>query len=183
MKKKYYVAYGSNLNLRQMQVRCPAATLYGTSQLKNYELQFKGLPHGAYATIAPKKGSAVPVAVWEITPQDERALDRYEGYPNHYFKQNLSLRVDGKSIRAMVYIMDLRMQHGLPSTAYYRTVQEGYKDCGLDSSVLAEALSNSAKQYFDHEARYAYRQSLFELAEQETVEEADPFYEESGMRL
>ena len=63
---KLYVAYGSNLNLKQMAYRCPTATLVGTGVIDNYELQFKGMPTGAYATIAPCKGKSVPVAVWDI---------------------------------------------------------------------------------------------------------------------
>ena len=35
--------------------------------------------HGAFAIIAPKEGAFVPVAVWEISKQNEQALDRYEG--------------------------------------------------------------------------------------------------------
>lgn len=38
---KLYVAYGSNLNLKQMAYRCPTATLVGTGVIENYELQFK----------------------------------------------------------------------------------------------------------------------------------------------
>ena len=89
MSKRLYVAYGSNLNFRQMKDRCPTAKLYGTGTISNYELQFKGNSESAFATIAPKEGSSVPVAVWEIKPQDERSLDRYEGYPSHYFKQDV----------------------------------------------------------------------------------------------
>ena len=63
---KLYVAYGSNLNIKQMAYRCPTATLVGTGVIENYELQFKGMPTGAYATIAPCKGKSVPVAVWDI---------------------------------------------------------------------------------------------------------------------
>ena len=51
MKKNYYVAYGSNLNLRQMRYRCPTAKLCGTGQLKNYELQFKGLSNWNRGTL------------------------------------------------------------------------------------------------------------------------------------
>ena len=40
---KLYVAYGSNLNLKQMAYRCPTATLVGTGVIDNYELQFKGM--------------------------------------------------------------------------------------------------------------------------------------------
>ncbi|MGN1231560.1 MAG: gamma-glutamylcyclotransferase, partial [Anaerotignum sp.] len=28
--KKYYIAYGSNLNVRQMKFRCPTARIVGT---------------------------------------------------------------------------------------------------------------------------------------------------------
>lgn len=72
MSKRLYVAYGSNLNIRQMKYRCPGAKLYGTGVIDDYELQFKGQPYGAFATIAPKEGASVPVAVWEISEKMSR---------------------------------------------------------------------------------------------------------------
>ncbi len=50
MEKRYYIAYGSNLNIRQMRMRCPHATICGTARLSGWELLFKGqqdrlLPH------------------------------------------------------------------------------------------------------------------------------------------
>lgn len=96
MSKRLYVAYGSNLNIRQMKYRCPTAKLYGVGTIEDYELQFKGQPNGAFATIAPKEGASVPVAVWEIQPRDEQSLDRYEGYPSHYFKQDVPVQLDGE---------------------------------------------------------------------------------------
>jgi len=95
MSKRLYVAYGSNLNLEQMKYRCPTAKLYGTGEIKNYELQFKGRQDSAFATIAPKEGASVPAAVWEIQPRDELSLDRYEGYPSHYFKRDIPVQLDG----------------------------------------------------------------------------------------
>ena len=59
MSKRLYVAYGSNLNIRQMKYRCPTAKLYGVGTIEDYELQFKGQPNGAFATIAPKEGTSV----------------------------------------------------------------------------------------------------------------------------
>ena len=161
MKKRLYVAYGRNLNILQMKQRCPTAKLCGTGTVENYQLQFKGRPQSAFATISPKEGSSVPVAVWELQPRDERALDRYEGYPSHYFKQDIPVQLDGKEVVGMAYIMDLEMDHGLPSLAYYQTVQEGYEDCGLDVSVLERAVLDSAKPYFAEGIRQSYQQSLF----------------------
>ncbi len=58
---KLYIAYGSNLNLSQMKHRCPTARVIGTSELKDYELVFRGSGHNAVATVEPCKGSTVPV--------------------------------------------------------------------------------------------------------------------------
>ena len=200
MSKRLYVAYGSNLNIRQMKYRCPGAKLYGTGVIEDYELQFKGQPHGAFATIAPKEGASVPVAVWEISEKNEQALDRYEGYPSHYFKQNVPVQLDGEEVNAMVYIMNLKMGFGLPSPYYYGTVYEGYNDCGLDTDVLDQAVKDSAQNFYKSYSRRSQQQTLFDYAdygeeepedydEEEELEENDepeldesaPFYFSDGM--
>ena len=195
MSKRLYVAYGSNLNIRQMKYRCPTAKLYGTGTIEDYELQFKGHPNSAFATIAPKEGACVPVAVWEIQPDDEKALDRYEGYPSHYFKQNVPVQLDGEEVSAMVYIMNLKMRFGQPSPGYYQTVYEGYNDCELDTDVLDTPVKESAQKFYSEYARrHTREQSLFdvfgsdededdELSEEEEEFESDPFYFSDGMSL
>lgn len=146
MSGKLYIAYGSNLNLEQMKYRCPTAKFVGTGVLENYELQLKGSLHNAHATIAPKSGAAVPVGVWEIQSADELRLDRYEGYPSYYFKQELDIRMGDRTIRGMAYIMDQRMEFGNPSQRYYDTLFQGYLDCGLDVDVLNRAVDDSMNQ-------------------------------------
>lgn len=103
--KKYYIAYGSNLNVQQMKFRCPGAKVVGKSVIKNYELLYKGSKTGSYLTIEKKNGSVVPVAVWEVTADDEKRLDAYEGYPNFYYKKNMKITLaeTGKIINAFVY--------------------------------------------------------------------------------
>ena len=51
MKKKIYIAYGSNMDLEQMRYRCPNAKMKGTGVLENWRLMFKGSLTGSYATI------------------------------------------------------------------------------------------------------------------------------------
>jgi gamma-glutamylcyclotransferase (GGCT)/AIG2-like uncharacterized protein YtfP len=148
MGKKLYIAYGSNLNFRQMAMRCPTAKLFGMGNVEGYELQFKGQPNCAFATIAPKECGVVPVAVWEIQPTDEKSLDIYEGYPSHYFKQNIPVTIDGKEINAMVYIMNMSMEFGIPTQGYYNIVHEGYMHCGLDTEMLRQALEDSSQKYY-----------------------------------
>lgn len=101
-KQRLYIAYGSNLNLEQMAFRCPTAKVVGKSELKDYELLFRGGRRGAVATVEPKEGSTVPVLIWEIQNRDEASLDLYEGYPNLYGKQMLEVELDGKTVPAMV---------------------------------------------------------------------------------
>ena len=43
MKEKLYIAYGSNLNLNQMSMRCPEAMPVGTAMLDGWQLTFRGV--------------------------------------------------------------------------------------------------------------------------------------------
>ena len=85
MKTRYYLAYGSNLNIQQMKRRCSTARIIGTTEIQGYELLFKGSKSGAYLTIEQNPKGCVPAAVWETTAADEAALDRYEGFPSFYY--------------------------------------------------------------------------------------------------
>ena len=154
MRRKLYIAYGSNLNKEQMAWRCPTARYVGTGMVEGYELKFKGRPEGAYATIDPKKGGRVPVAIWELQPYDEFRLHQYEGYPNHYFTKNIPVKIGNHEVTGMVYIMNLRAQANLPSKHYYQTVEQGYKDCDLDTAYLEAAMKRT-------EAEMEERKSTF----------------------
>ena len=148
--KKYYLAYGSNLNVRQMALRCPTAKPVGSAVIKDYELLFKGSKTGAYLTIEPKSGAEVPVAVWSVELADEERLDVYEGFPAFYYKTEFDLPVNyfsGKKVvrKAFVYIMHEERPLGLPSGSYVRTCLEGYSHFGFDESILLAALENSRK--------------------------------------
>ena len=147
-KTKIYAAYGSNLNHAQMRERCPEAKYLGSATLKNQNLLFCGQPDHSFATIKTMAGKEVPIGLWEISARDERALDRYEGYPHFYHKTVLPAALDGEEVHAMVYIMDLAMPAGLPSVMYYDIVEKGYRDCGLDTAYLKEALKTSMERVY-----------------------------------
>ncbi len=141
---KIYAAYGSNLNLEQMRMRCPYARVLGTAELPGYRLLFRGGNGGAVATVEPKKGGSVPVLLWDITPRDEEALDRYEGWPNLYRKENVTVLHEGKLVAAMAYIMNPGRQLGRPGAGYFHTIKEGYASAGFDFGVLVKAVDDSA---------------------------------------
>ena len=160
--KRYYIAYGSNLNVRQMKFRCPTAKIVGTAVIGDYELLYKGSKTGSYLTVEKKSGVSVPVAVWEVTAEDEKALDRYEdehnldiyeGYPNFYYKKNMKIRLSetGKMIDAFVYIMHEERRFGIPTSAYVSTCKFGYTIFGFDFKYLDEAYEKSLKGVANNE--------------------------------
>ena len=142
-KEKLYIAYGSNLNLEQMSHRCPTAKVAGKSELKEYELLFRGGRRGAVATVEPKEGSFAPVLLWKIREADEAALDRYEGYPHFYDKQMMEVELNGKPVLAMIYVMTPGHQYGIPSDCYADTILEGYEAAGFDPQILKDAIANA----------------------------------------
>jgi gamma-glutamylcyclotransferase (GGCT)/AIG2-like uncharacterized protein YtfP len=145
MDKRLYIAYGSNLNITQMANRCPTAKVVGASEIKNWRLLFRGAHAGAVATVEPYKGGSVPVLVWELTPADEAALDRYEGWPFLYRKETVKVKLNGKTVKAMVYVMNEGRPLGQPSCYYYTTILEGYKDAGFDLDILRQATTDSVE--------------------------------------
>jgi gamma-glutamylcyclotransferase (GGCT)/AIG2-like uncharacterized protein YtfP len=135
--RRLYIAYGSNLNLRQMAYRCPTAKVVGAAVMRNWHLLFCGA-----ATIERFKGGKVPVLVWDIQPKDEKELDVYEGWPRLYRKESVRVTLNGKQVRAMVYIMNSSSQSP-PNSAYYNVIREGYKSAGFDENILREAAEKS----------------------------------------
>lgn len=132
---KLYIAYGSNLNLKQMKHRCPTAKVVGTAHLEGWKMTFRGKGNGV-ATIEPSENDSVPVLIWRIMPQDEQALDVYEGAPSFYRKETIPVELNGETVRAMVYIMNDGHPLSFPSKSYYATILEGYLDAGFDPAVL-----------------------------------------------
>lgn len=146
--KRYYLAYGSNLNLSQMALRCPGARRIGTGTIDGYELLFKGSKTGAYLTIEKRDGARVPVGIFQVTPSDEERLDHYEGYPIFYYKTEVSIKMTGGKrkgslVPAFIYIMHEDRKLGIPSSRYVSTCMEGYDDFGFDKSLLREAVKRS----------------------------------------
>jgi len=156
-----YFAYGSNLDLGQMQFRCKFAKPIGTAELHDYELRFNGV-----ADVAPRKGEKVVGGLWRITNRCLKALDLYEGYPHLYDRKVVEV-VDefGDIVEALVYIMQpthRRSVANLPSRFYFEVIERGYADFGLNTRPLFEALERTedeveqriiANRYADEEAR------------------------------
>ena len=140
---RYYVAYGSNLNMVQMKRRCPTATVVGVTVLNDYQLLFKVSKSGAYLTVEKCIGKKVPVVIWRVSHEDELMLDWYEGCPKYYYKTTKKFNLKGKTIKAFVYIMHENRKFGIPSKEYIRRCRIGYKMFNFDLNNLTDAIYTS----------------------------------------
>ncbi|MGE4273233.1 MAG: gamma-glutamylcyclotransferase family protein [Desulfitobacterium sp.] len=158
-----YIAYGSNLNLPQMAFRCPTAKVVGASEIKDYELLFRGGRKSSVATVEPLKGSSVPVLLWKLKERDLQSLDRYEGFPSFYRKEILEVELRGKTVPAMVYIMNEGHPFGSPSDYYLNTILEGYQSAGFDTEFLEQAVEKSIRLAREQQEREPDQGTLFDL--------------------
>lgn len=125
----YYFAYGSNLNRKQMRERCLDSKPMFTATLPNYKLVFVGWSRqwrGGIASIKSFRGEKVAGAIYEVTEECLRRLDKYEaGY------SRLKVMVfdeDGNSIEAITYIKSGQLEEAPPSKEYVTIIQQGYRD-------------------------------------------------------
>ena len=161
MEEKLYFAYGSNINLEQMAYRCPTAQVVGPVTLEGYELLFRGNARGSgVATIAPKEGHQVHGLLWKITRACETSLDFYEGYPRLYEKEQVTVwDREGRQLTVMAYVMTDNEQWqspAMPSSPYYKGIQDGYRQNGLPVQALKDAWEHCAKEV-DQETRRVNR--------------------------
>ncbi len=140
MKRTYYLAYGMNTNLRSMKLRCPDAYSLGKVKLQDHCLQFK-----YFCDAELKPGSSMECALWSITDQCERKLDRVEGYPDFYQKKEVTVKYNNKNIRAMIYYMPPGNDLGMPNDQYFDTVCRGYRDHDMNLDSIQKALDNVLK--------------------------------------
>lgn len=139
MKRKLYVAYGSNVNKSVMRRRCPGARPLGRFMLTSARLVFRGA-----ADLEFDPDGAVPCALWLIDEFDERELDRVEGISGgHYFKsEEIVLQYKGEPRNALIYLMTSRGVYP-PTQDYVNRIRYGYRDFGMDESYLDAAVQYS----------------------------------------
>jgi len=128
----YYFAYASNLNKKQMQERCPDSKPKFTAILPNYKIVFVGWSRqwrGATVSIKPFRDERVRGAIYEISEQCLRRLDKYEGYPTNYNHLKVTVfNEDNEPIEAITYIKSGQLDEASPSKEYVVVIQQGYRD-------------------------------------------------------
>lgn len=141
MKRTYYLAYGMNTNFQGMKSRCPAAKNLGKIYLPNHKLRFKYFCDAEY-----DPGSDMECALWSITEDCERSLDKVEGYPDFYLKKEVKVQYQNKTITAMIYFMPNGNDLDFPSETYFKSVVIGYQQNKMNFDVLYKALDEIVKE-------------------------------------
>lgn len=144
MEERLYFAYGSNMSLEQMDYRCPDASVVENVRVDNYRLAFCSMnPRCGVATILPEEGSQVEGVLWRITPECEKSLDRYEGYPHLYGKETICVKnAEGQEKNVMVYTMNAPYKEypARPSDFYLKGILEGCRENGLSTKSVMDAV-------------------------------------------
>ena len=128
----YYFSYASNLNQKQMRERCPDSKHMFRATLPNYKLVFVGWSRqlrGGKASIRLFRGEKVPGAIYEVSEQCLRKLDKYE---SSYDRLKVTVfNEDGVAIEAITYIKGGQPEDTKPSPEYLSIIQQGYRDWGI----------------------------------------------------
>ena len=124
----YYFAYGSNLGKKQMMELCPGSKPMFVATLPNYKLVFVDWSRhwrGGIVTIKPFRGEKVLGAIYQVSEQCLKHLDRLEG--GSRFKITV-FDDDGQPIEAITHIGAGQGEETRPSPEYLAIIQLGYKD-------------------------------------------------------
>jgi gamma-glutamylcyclotransferase (GGCT)/AIG2-like uncharacterized protein YtfP len=145
----YYFAYGSNLDLLQMQLRCPEAQFVSTAKLDGYRICFPRksfVRDCAVISVEPATGEQVWGALYELDGTDIARLDEREGYDRRRDRQlnqrnRVTVRVEGSDERvvaAEIYVAVPTANPGLPSPQYVGYLVASAAECGLPKPHLVK---------------------------------------------
>ncbi|MGH7700028.1 MAG: gamma-glutamylcyclotransferase family protein [Gemmatimonadales bacterium] len=130
-----YFAYGSNMSRAQMAVRCPGAAVVDRAVLGGHRFVIN---RRGVATVVPDAAAAVHGVLWTIGPEDERALDRYEGVAEGlYRRERCRVTAGGRPVDALVYVA-AEVAAGVPRAGYLELIVQAAEAHGLPAEYVRE---------------------------------------------
>jgi hypothetical protein len=136
-----YAAYGSNMDPLQMLLRAPHSPAAGTGWLVGWRLTFGGEDlgwEGALATVVESDDPAdqVFVAIYDLSDQDEEALDDWEGSDlGLYEKIRVRIATLDGDVTAWLYVLDA-YEGGLPSARYLGIIADAAEAAGAPDDYV-----------------------------------------------
>jgi len=129
----------------RMHERAPHSPHRGTGYLESWRLTFGGDDigwDGALATVVEDANEHVFVSLYDLTPQDERALDEWEGVAVDVYRK-IKVRVhtlDGEPL-CFLYVLN-GYEGGLPSKQYMSIIV----DAAIAAGAPVDYLEDLAKR-------------------------------------
>ena len=136
-----YAAYGSNMDPKQMLERAPFSPHRGTGWLMGWRLTFGGEDlgwEGSVATIVEDPDSQVFVSLYELSVEDEKNLDRWEGISADLYRK-IRVRIqslDGQPL-AFIYVLN-GFEGGFPSRRYKSIMVDAALAAGAPVDYILE---------------------------------------------
>ncbi|MCM8748505.1 gamma-glutamylcyclotransferase [Thermomicrobiaceae bacterium CFH 74404] len=136
MSRRYYFAYGSNMDEKQMDFRCPNAELVGRARLPGWKFRINTR---GVATVVPDEESTVHGVLWIIGESDEETLDYYEGVSSGFYVKRTETvyREDGDAVEALLYVAS-DDGPGSPRPGYLERIVAAARRHGLPRHYIEE---------------------------------------------
>jgi gamma-glutamylcyclotransferase (GGCT)/AIG2-like uncharacterized protein YtfP len=122
-----YFAYGSNMDLEQMKARCPGTRVMGVAHLSHYRMAFTRWSRSwksGTADILPDFGKTVFGALYDLSLDDLKKMDKFADYPNSYIRQDVFVNFGDERLPALTYVAR-RLGVFLPSKSYIGKMVRG----------------------------------------------------------
>jgi gamma-glutamylcyclotransferase (GGCT)/AIG2-like uncharacterized protein YtfP len=139
MARHLYFAYASNMEPRRFRRLCPGGTAVGPARLPGHRLAFSRYSRqrrGGSADVVPDPASDVWGALYEVDDGDLAAMDRSEGVPAAYRREDVTV-VDeqGRERPAVTYVAN-RTGEFAPHPNYLRVIIQGAEARGLPDDYI-----------------------------------------------
>ncbi|QIX25902.1 gamma-glutamylcyclotransferase [Nocardioides sp. JQ2195] len=143
-----YAAYGTNLDPARMSERCPHSILRTTGWLEGWRLTFGGEEHGwdgALTTIVQDSFERVFVAVYDLTSEDESALDGWESADTGlYRKTKVRVATLTGELVVWAYVLDA-FEGGLPSAYHIGVLSDSAEAAGAPDDYVSALRARSCR--------------------------------------
>lgn len=129
--------------------RAPHSPMAGTGWLYGWRLTFGGDDigwEGALATVVEDPSSRVFVVLYDVTPEDEANMDRWEGAEMGIHRK-IRVRVDvnsGEPALAWLYVLDA-YEGGLPSARYLGVMADAAEKAGAPAEYVRSIRTREAR--------------------------------------
>ncbi len=133
-------AYGTNISQQEMKSHSENAVFIGYGELENFALKFRGFQDHAIATLEKKRGSSVPIAIYDITQSDRFTIDNFEKFPYAYIRKKVKVTLNGKTLKGNIYVLKIKLEPNLPNDEYLKALRLAYFEAGFDDKTIDDAI-------------------------------------------